>query len=417
MAVARRVSDLLSVTDDNALIAVGESTSYLTLRGYVGRPDLARKGRNDGFIFVNGRPIKHRSLDHAVLQSYGALLPEGRRPFFALFLEVDPRHVDVNVHPAKTEVKFDDEGGVYAFVRAVVKRGLGAANLTLLWADAAGAASGAPGGLVDFEARGARERWSGLSSEPLGRTDAHGYVAGQAGDGGWVGPMPGPIPSRIASDPEPPADTSEEASGGAILAIHGRYLLTAIRSGLIVVDQQAAHVRILYERALAALEGGLAASQQLLFPHAVELDPADRELLKELASDLRALGFALEVGAGRAVILRGVPSDVRMGSEARVLQDVLAAYRDAGGLFQGDRNANLARALARRSAVAPGHVLKLAEARTLIDQLFACKEPYVDPDGRPTMTRLSLEDIERRFSRPAADVPASGSPQGEGAGG
>jgi DNA mismatch repair protein MutL len=102
------------------------------------------------------------------------------------------------------------------------------------------------------------------------------------------------------------------------------------------------------------------------------------------------------------VILRGVPSDVRLGSEARVIQDVLAGYRDTGGLFDDDRHAALARSLARRSAVAPGHVLKLAEARTLIDQLFACKEPYRDPDGRPTMTRLSLEDIEQRFSRPAA---------------
>jgi len=396
-ALAQRVAGLFG-TAEEALVPVGESTSYLSLRGYVGRPENARRGKTDAFLFVNGRVIRHRGLEYAVLQSYGGLIPEGRRPFFALFLDVDPRHVDVNVSPSKTEVRFDDEGGVYAFLRAVVKRGLGAAHLALTWAPPGEAPGGPAPAHDDFESAGARARWGDPPPSQVPAPDAWG-------DGGWQPAAPHgepeprpalPIPSRA----EPLGDSvaGDDDAGGSIWPLHGRYLLTAIRSGLLVVDHQAAHVRVLYERALTALAGGLAASQQLLFPHGVELGPAEHAALKELLPDLRALGFALDIGAGRTVVVRGLPADVRLGSEARVLEDVLAGAADAGA-DAADRRARLARAFARRSAIRSGDALKPDEARTLIDQLFACDEPWIDPDGRPTMVRVSLDELGQRFGR------------------
>ena len=215
-----------------------------------------------------------------------------------------------------------------------------------------------------------------------------------------AGPHPGGalrFPARGAPDAED-LDTDEPGER-AIWLLHRRYILTPIRSGLLVVDQQAAHERILYERALTAMEGGLAASQQLLFPQAVELDPADHALLTELLRDLRSLGFELEPMAGRTVLVRGVPTEVRVGTEKTILEDLFDAYRRHREGLHVEGREGLARALARRSALRPGHALKPAEARSLIDQLFACREPETDPAGRPTMIRLPADELERRFAR------------------
>ena len=215
-------------------------------------------------------------------------------------------------------------------------------------------------------------------------------------------PLPsGPIPSRLA--PVLDDEALEEALSGdrQIWQLHNRYLLTPIATGLLLLDQQAAHERILYERALTAMEGGMAGSQQLLFPHTLDVPPAEAALLDELLPDLRALGFDLEKLSGRSVLVRGVPSDVRMGSERTVLDDVLAQYRANHSGFALVGRENLARSLARRSAIKPGHPLKPAEARVLIDQLFTCRMPYADPSGRPTMVKVTLEELDRRFSRAA----------------
>jgi DNA mismatch repair protein MutL len=185
----------------------------------------------------------------------------------------------------------------------------------------------------------------------------------------------------------------------ALWQLHGRYLLSPVRSGLLVVDQQAAHERILYERALASMASGMAPRQQLLFPFTVDLAPADRALLDEIRVDLAALGFDLALGKGNAVLVRGLPADVTLGDERAVLDDLLAQYRrNAEGLRLGARD-NLARSLARRSSIKPGHLLRPLEARALVDQLFACEDPYTDPQGRPTLIRIPEEDIERRFRR------------------
>jgi DNA mismatch repair protein MutL len=422
-ALAQRASALFGDVDPVRLVPVEETTSYLSVRGLVGRPDAAKRSRGGQFVFVNERPIKNRSLEHAVTAAYGELLPEGRYPFFTLFLTVDPRHVDVNVHPAKTEVKFDDERGVYGFLKAVVKKGLAAADLAFtletptaatVTVPATGFATSlsevpeqdsptAPGFASDLpdsphpvspvEGDGYREH-PVLPSEPS--IFAQRVPASPRSDG--------PIPSRMMPGPE----TAEEKAEGELLAgertiwqLHHRYILTPIATGLMMLDQQAVHERILYERALTAMEGGMSASQQLLFPHTLDFDPADFELLKELLPDLRSLGFDLELLSGRSVLVRGVPSEVTQGNERTILEGVLAQYRANHEGFNLGGRENLARSIARRSAIKPGHPLTAETARILIDQLFACRMPYADPAGRPTMVKIPMEELERRFSRSA----------------
>ena len=423
-ALVARILDLMGSDLNHQLVPVIEATSYLSIAGVVGRPSTARASRSDQYLFVNGRYVRSRSLAHAVAQAFGALVPDGKHPRFVLFLTVDPRHVDVNVHPTKTEVKFDDDRGVYSFMRAGVKKGLGEAGLALAFD--LGRSGGAipsvvpddlsapdPGGLATGDGverqpfptfpSAASSSWDPPAVEPLSQSIASGANPGM--------PPPAPvepdglIPSRI--DPVDAeevtgledADFDEVGPERTLWQLHGRYLLTPVRSGLLVVDQQGAHERILYERALAAMEGGMAPSQQLLFPFTVDLRAADRELLDELMPELRALGFEAELEASGAVLIRGVPSDVQLGHERDVLEDLLAQYRRNADLLRLGARDNLARSLARRSAIRPGQVLSPAEARTLIDQLFACESPYIDPAGRPTLFRLSTDEIDGRFTR------------------
>ncbi len=417
-ALLQRVNDLFPGRSKDGLVPVEETTSYLSIRGFVGSPTQARKSRGDQFLFVNGRYVKSRSLNHAVISAFGELVPQGAYPFFALFLTLDSSHVDVNVHPEKTEVKFDDERGVYGFIKAVVKRGLANAGLalsvdpTLSPSITIPASEGGLGAAEKDAFRSASTRsWSfgasdgdggglGRGPEILGsesldpRTfDIASFPSLSPSSAGNVR-----LPSRVQPDIEgAESDSDRDASNRPIWQLHERYLLTPIRTGLMVLDQHAAHERILYEQALGALNGGMAASQQLLFPRTIDFDPAEFTLVEELLPDLQLLGFDLELFSGRSVLVRGVPSDVRLGAEHVILEEILDQYRSNTDAFKLDTRENLARSLARRSAIKPGRVLKPEEARGLIDQLFACRMPYADPSGRPTMIKVSLEELAKRL--------------------
>jgi len=423
-ALVARILDLMGANLDGQLVPVSEATSYLSASGVVGTPSTARSSRSDQYLFINGRYVQSRSLAHAVAQAYSGLLPDGKHPRFVLFLTVDPRHVDVNVHPTKTEVKFDDDRGVYSFVRAVVKKGLGEAGLALAVDLGRGGVPASPMPIsTDLSLPSSLEKPEAAAGDGVERQPFPTFPSAPLASSSWdlpssapsrpiasganpgmplpVPPVPeGPIPSRVEpAEADELPDFEDVGPERTLWQLHGRYLLTPVRSGLLVVDQQGAHERILYERALSAMEGGMAPSQQLLFPFTVELRAADRELLDELMPELRALGFEAELATDGSVLIRGVPADVQLGHERDVLEDLLTQYRRNADLLRLEARDNLARSLARRSAIKPGHILSPAEARTLVDQLFACDSPYVDPAGRPTLFRLSTDEIDRRFTR------------------
>ncbi|MEM1042310.1 MAG: DNA mismatch repair endonuclease MutL [Bacteroidota bacterium] len=402
-ALRQRVGQLLGDRRDDALVRVEEATSYLSVRGLVGRPEGARRSRGEQFLFINGRYVKNRSLDHAVATAFGDLLPKGAYPLFTLFFTLDPRHVDVNVHPTKTEVKFDDERGVYGFVRAVVKKALGDADITPSLGDgfAGVGRAEAPPAIqpVRFDASPGPEptaapaprrvRFGVPEVDDLSRDDAPRPAA--------------PIPSSaepFEGDPlEDEAGTLGLGERPPVWQLHHRYIVTPVRSGLMLFDQRAAHERILYEQALASLDGGLALSQQLLFPVTIEFPAADYELILELATDLQKLGFDLAPSSGRTVKVQGVPTGVSRDSVQRLLEDVLDQYKQYRSDLHLSGRESLAKSIARRSAVAPGTSLPEEEARKLIDELFACAMPYTCPHGRPTMIKVSMDELERRFGR------------------
>lgn len=192
----------------------------------------------------------------------------------------------------------------------------------------------------------------------------------------------------------------ERAEGEPLLwQLHNRYVLTQLRTGLMILDQHAAHERILYERALQSMRNGFGMSQQLLFPHTLDFNPADFELLKEHLGDLRSLGFDIEVFSGRSIVVRGVPADVRPGDERNILDEILQQYKSYQTDLQIKGRDNLAKSIARRSAIKQGDKLTAKEMRTLIDQLFMCEMPYASPLGRPTIIKISIDELDKRFGR------------------
>lgn len=409
------------------LLETEEVTSYVSCHGLISKPSFHRKSKGEQFIFVNGRFVRNRYLDHAVTSGYEATLPDDAHPFYVLFLDIDPRHVDVNVHPTKAEVKFDDERGVYGFLRAVIKKTLGVADLSpqfgtapepaqpanlprpaaftpasprplqvAAWTDDDAAparqAPRTPGRTPSFEPRTAQPKNLFGDRLPGEVTDLLYGGVPQAQT-----PSPSPIPSGIRPDQVEQDEGDDEST--LIWQLHDRYILTQLRTGLMVLDQNAAHQRILYEKALQTMQSGLGLSQQLLFPHTVDVSPADHELLKELVPDLRALGFDIEFFSGRSVAVRGVPADIRAGNERTILEEILEQFKENRDSFQLKARDNLARSTARRSAIPPGTRLKPNEMRALIDQLFLCEMPYVDPSGNPTIIKISLEELDKRFGR------------------
>lgn len=421
-----RIRDLFSEEHATRLIPVAASASGFEIRGFIGTPDFHRRSRGEQFLFINGRYVRDRSLDHAIFSGYGDLLPERSYPFFALFLDLDPRHVDVNVHPTKAEVKFDDERGIYAFVRSTIRRAVGDSYLTPLMevgdsdegeADEAStfrsgesafrgsAPAEAPRRTPEGEARS----WSPPRTFSVPSTGSGGFPSFRP-ESPTPSKAPGALSEELYGPGELPLSTPPHrgtpspegrvpAADAPLWQLHERYILTVVASGLVLIDQSAAHERILYERAQADLRQGTSASQQLLFPLTIDLNPADFELVGELIADLRALGFDLEPLSGRSVLVRGIPAELKAQNEQALLEDVLEQYKSFREKLQLRGRDNLAKSIARRGAVRPGTRLSPQEMRSLVDGLFACEMPYACPHGRPTTIRIPREELDRRFER------------------
>jgi len=442
-ATRGRILGLFGEEHEGELVSVEDTSSDLRLRGFVGAPSFHRKTRGEQFLFVNGRAVTDRYLSHAVKKAYGDLVPDGAFPFFALFLSMNPERVDVNVHPQKEEVKFDDQSGIYGFLRSAVGRALGRAHVSpqLDEGDEESSTSesasspeqrhppddsspvsgnGSPSGQsppTSFQPR----RSSGDASSSSSRSSSQSGSAAPESEREPSSTSPGDQSDALYRPPDATGDSpSDDGSPSApgvdpgsvehearaerteerpVWGLHQTYVLTPTDTGLMFVDQRAAHMRVLYERARAALRNQQGASQRLLFPHTVDLSPAEVELLDELREELAALGFEMERLSGRTISVRGVPADVPDGDEDTILEEILEQYTSAQDALDDDRREHLAKTMAQRSAVERGQPLSDDERRALLRDLFACEMPYADPTGTPTTVKFSMEELADRFGR------------------
>jgi DNA mismatch repair protein MutL len=368
LAAAReRAAALWGPRHASQRLAVTATRDGLELEALLGLPEHARTTREGQFVFVNHRWIQSPLVGHALRQAYGDLLPGGRFPAAALWLRVPPERVDVNVHPTKREVRFADDDAVFALVAGGCAQHL--AHLHPPFTVVYGTSP--------------EPRWAGRVAEgPREQTDL-----GLAAPAGSPAPAPAAA-SRAEPTPEP-----------ELWQLHRTYILAPVRGGLVIVDQHAAHERILYEEALGRLENGQGQSQQLLFPALVDVEPDRFDLLLELGPWLKQLGWDLSLLGPPTVVIQGVPAGLVHERPGELLRDVLDGVATERGAGATDVALRLARSYACHAAVKAGMTLTPTEMRSLVDRLFATSKPHGDPHGRPTFVRLELDELHRRFGR------------------
>ncbi|AFD09353.1 DNA mismatch repair endonuclease MutL [Solitalea canadensis] len=412
----QRIVHIFGNSYNERLVPMEEQTDIISIKGFIGKPENAKKTRGEQFFFVNNRFIKDAYLNHAVATAYEELLPNDSYPFYVLFINIDPIHIDINVHPTKTEIKFDNEKVIYAIIRSAVKRSLGQYNISpAIDFDAAPSSTA----LRDFVPSTANIKLPTITVNPdfnpfeqdnirSGGSSFRQTSSPSLNMGNWeqlykiVREDEGkkevhthPLFNLPEQETESPKYKINENQS---FQIHNRYIISPIKSGFIVIDQQAAHERVLYERYLNSLDTHKANSQQSLFPQNLELSPADFELLKEMMDEIKALGFDIREFGRNSVVVDGVPSDVAGGNEALLLENLLENFKQNATILKLDKRDNLARSLAKNASLKAGTPLTKEEMTLLIDELFACQMPKVSVAGKPTFITIGLDELLKRFS-------------------
>ena len=393
----QRIVGLFGRKYDERLVPVEESTDLVCVAGFVGKPEFAKRSRGEQYFFVNHRFIRSSYLEHAVRKAYDELVTRENYPSWFLYIDIDPAQIDINIHPTKTEIKFRDDRAVYAIVHAAVRRALGRFNIT-------------PS--LDFEPEPAILAGIDTTPKPIQAwrpQDLGAFTAPpRPSAAGWqqlfqMG-MASPVeevqttisaPSRNVPMHEPDVEPGDRS----VFQLHGTYILTQLRSGLMVVDQHRAHERILYERNLKLLEQGVGMSQTELFPRHVELNAADLALVQDVLPELRSMGFDLELFGGRTVQVNGMPAEAADEDPAKLLEQLLDQLKNEKSGLRNERHHALARSMATSMAIRAGRILSKQEMNDLIDRLFACEMPYHSPGGRPTLVTFGLEELDERFER------------------
>lgn len=422
--LSRRIVDMFGKNYREQLIQCQEETPYVTVKGFVGKPDFARKTRGEQFFFVNERYVKHNYLHHAVLAAYEATISEGSHPFYVLMLDIDPSHIDINIHPTKTEIKFDDERSVYALLMAAIRKAISVNHLSHS---------------IDFESNvNFLSPMSGLSS----RSAATPSTSPKPQSVNWDIPSPPPLPSSRREEtnvshweklfegfqkPEPAAvqttlelgeteDFSEPVTptlgsrANAMSAedediknrrlavqIQNRYVVSAVKSGMMLIDQRAAYERVLYDRYVKQLGSQTAASQQLLFPATVRLPMADIPIVLEMREEITALGFDFDALGPDTLVVRSLPSDLPSENIQQLFEELCEQLHQNYDELRNNRAEATARTLARRFASRYLVRLSSDEIEKLINQLFISSNPNYTPGGEPIFVILSLEKIAHLF--------------------
>jgi DNA mismatch repair protein MutL len=383
-----RIVELYGDRLRDELIDVRDAGPTMELEGAIGKQSTVRQQRGEQFLFLNGRYIHDNSLNHAVTAAYGEILAHGGFPFYCLFLKIDPTRIDVNVHPTKMEVKFADDRLIYSIVRNAVRAMLSSAAVIPVAVDLAANAPVAQFETARLDRESRLEMPFSLTGEKSFRAPVPGRQLGLDLPRAPVAPEPHRAPASAA--------TGSEQRG--VWQLHNRYILSQIKSGLVVIDQHVAHERILYEQALAAFDKQAASTQHLLFPQVVELSGEDYAVLEEMAPFLEKIGFALRNFGSRTLLVTGAPSGLPMNVDAKFFRELIDDYQ-RGKRDNLEIRDNVARSYACHSAVRSGDVLSPEEMLHLIDELFTTKSPYFCPHGRPVVINIPIEELDKRFGR------------------
>lgn len=422
----QRIQHLFGKKLGQELLSVDVDTTLVKITGCVGVPESARKKGAHCFFFVNGRYMRHPYFHKAVMEAYAHLIPATEQVPYFLYFTVDPSRIDVNIHPTKTEIKFEDEQAIWQILMASVREVLGRSNaapsIDFDVADcpdipvlgSGNAALTPPMPTVDssynpFKQGGTPShksvstRWNdlykGVEGSHVGREIR--FDDPMEADLPWDEPIRGSLPSE-----QPPLSDTPLFDDAA--AMHdkcsdcyqykGRYIITSMKSGLMLVDQHRAHVRILYQRYMAQLGEQRSASQGLLFPEMLTLSASQAMMMEQLLDDFAGLGFDISNMGGGSFAIQGVPGGIEGLNPSSLVGDVLAGAIEQGNVPKEEVHRALALTMARSAAIVVGQVLSPDEMTALIDELFACDMPAYTPDGKKVFAIIEENDIEKRFS-------------------
>lgn len=414
--LVKRIINLFGRSYQEQLVVCQEDTPHLQVKGYVGKPGFAKKTRGEQFIFVNNRYIRSNYLIHAIQNAYENLIPTEFFPFFVIFLEIDPKHIDVNVHPTKTEIKFVDERTIYGLVKATVKQALGQHNLTPsldfsqnvnldLQKEYGGENSEKTRQELDYERlrQGSGNfsnlrNWEKLYENPerdIPASFLHRDEESTAQKDQLILPSSVNQSGRIDSVYPFQGETDLPTT----YQLHQKYILTQVKSGMMLIDQVAAHQRILYEKYLSYLQHKSAIIQKLLFPISLELNPADYSLVMDIKNEIASLGFDFELFGKSAIIINGVPSGLKDINEKEVFEGLIDQYKLNKEKLEMRTHENLAMSMARYTCIRAGQSMNEKERKSLIDQLFGCKNPNYSPFGELTFYIFTLEELADHFKK------------------
>jgi DNA mismatch repair protein MutL len=410
---------IVAVFGDNyaeKIVPVEEKSYALHVYGFVGKPEFSKKTRGEQFIFVNNRFIKSAYLNHAVSMAFEQMMPKDQFPFFVLFLDIDPTKIDINVHPAKHEIKFEDERLVYTFVNLGVKHSLGAYSVSPTL-DFNQEAHLNQGGAFDQQPR----TWLEITQHAVQHKEAKKFappsnfqpLSGREENNlkNWerafdtVGKQPasGKLEEHAPEWPQPKVESEEHPETELIKEavpphqIQRRFIVSQIKSGFILIDQQAAHERIMFERYLKLIEKNRNESQRQLFPQSFELNAGDAQILLDILPEINNLGFDIQEFGRNSFVIHGFPADIVQGDEKKMVEELIEQYKMNSSVTRLSKRETLAKSLAYSSAIKTGKVLSVEEMKTLIDELFACQNPYTAPNGRFTFITINNDELEKRF--------------------
>ncbi len=391
--IENRLTQLFGNELYEGMVFVREEISEIELEGYICRPDMARGTSDNQFIFLNRRAIQNRSLSHAVLQGYGNLIDRSQYPQFVLFLDIPPQLVDINVHPTKMEVRFSNERAIYHLFLSAVRKAVQSDKIV-------------PHFSMDTTDENRREierhfklyRPPQLSRPPGGSAAVSPEEKENQLTFGYTVP-----PDRAFQEEEyengripSPQESPEQPR---LWQVHRRYICSQIKSGLVIIDQHVAHERVLYEKFLDYLtQQKKVPSQKLLFPQTLELALEDYLIFGEINEWLEKIGFTISELSNRTILIEAIPADVRIGYEGKVLLEIIDYYRE-NQASEYKPYEKIAAAFSCKNAIKSGEKLTQLEMASLVDQLFATREPYFCPHGRPVIVTLNLEEIDKKFKR------------------
>ncbi len=408
----QRIANLLGNKYKQQLVPVEENTQIVNIKGYIGKPEFAKKTRGEQYLFVNQRYIRSPYLNHAIENGFDSLIPEDTYVSFFLFLETDPETIDVNVHPTKTEIKFQDEKYIYQIIKTAVKHALGSYTRT-------------PGFIFDREQ--AFDDPSPAGDKPVKppsvmvNPDFNPFNTGYGGQASqqrdlrnktnpkqWEQLFPsdqdisrfheekGNRQYLISTDWD--EKNKEDNGQKKFFQLHNRYILIPVKSGLMVIDQQRAHERVLYDKFKRNRENNNSASQQLLFPENITLTENKADILKEILDDIKTLGFGIHMMGKTTFVIDAVPAVM---AEEHGLQDIIEGIVDNVQINQAelkqDLQTNVLRSMAKRLAIRHGKALSEEEMAAIAHKLFACDLPQYTPSGKPVLQIITNEELYDRF--------------------